>query len=635
MDEQSIHVLLIEDNPGDVRLLKELLADVHSVQFKMTHVDRLSQGIQCIQDDGFDVILLDLSLPDSQGFETFVQLHQYAGYVPVVVITGLNDETLAVKAVQQGAQDYLVKDQITGDLITRSIRYAIERKRTEQTIREQAALLDIATDAILVRDLEGHILFWNKGAERLYGWSAADVLGKKVDEILYKQPPTQFQEAHTVLVHQGEWSGELYHVTKSGKEIIVESRWTLMHDDTSKPKSVLVVSTNITGKKKLEAQFLRAQRMESLGTLASGLAHDLNNILTPVLSTAQLLRMKFADADERNRQLLQMLEVNAKRGATLVKQVLSFARGVEGERSVLQMKDIILEIQHIVEETFPKSIETYVTLAPDLWTIAGNATQLHQVLMNLCVNARDAMPDGGILTISAENLQIDEQFVRANLDAKVGSFVVVTVADTGTGIPSEIIDRIFEPFFTTKEFGKGTGLGLSTAIGIIRSHSGFLSVSSDVGKGTQFKLFLPAVMESEPEKSNNLEASAGNNELILVVDDEAAICDSNKALLEAYNYQVITANDGIEAIALYAEHKDEINLVLVDMMMPSMDGATTIRTLQKINPEVKIVAVSGLTPSAQIKAEISSGIQSFLQKPYSAQELIQTIGQAVREESPS
>jgi two-component system, cell cycle sensor histidine kinase and response regulator CckA len=639
MDAHFIRVLLIEDNPGDARLIQELLLEVNSVKFTLERVDRLSLGLQRLQENNlsqttantdFDIVLLDLSLPDTQGFETFIRLHGQARDLPIVVITGLNDETIAIKAVQAGAQDYLVKGQLSGELLVRSMRYAIERKRTEHKIREQAALLEIATDAIVVEELNNNVTFWNKGAERLYGWSTEEILGQCTSTILYKHPSAQFKNAQKVLFEHDEWSGELNQITKSGKEVIVESRWTLMRDENHNPKSILVVSTDITEKKGLEAQFLRAQRMESLGTLASGLAHDLNNILTPILSTAQLLQIKFPQTNERNQQLLKMLEINAKRGATLVKQVLSFARGVEGERTILHLSHIIAEVQQIIEETFPKAITTSFDVSQDLWAIIGNATQLHQVLMNLCINARDAMPDGGELAIATQNLFIDENYVRLNLDAKVGRFIQVTISDTGIGISSEVIDRIFEPFFTTKEFGKGTGLGLSTAIGIIRSHGGFVSVSSEVGKGTRFNLFLPAVVVPEFWESADAEILTGNNELVLVVDDEVAVCDSNKALLEAYNYQVLTANSGIEAIVLYTEHRDRISLVLVDIMMPSMDGALTIRALQKINPQIKIVAVSGLVSSSQITNVTNSGIQSFLPKPYTATELVKTVGQACR-----
>lgn len=628
-NQVPIRVLLIEDNPGDRRLLQELLRDVTSVTIKLEYSDCLSRGLECLSTNHFDVILLDLFLPDSQGFDTFTNLHQREREVPIVVTTGLNDETLALRAVQEGAQDYLVKGQITGELLVRSIRYAIERKRAEQKIREQAALLDIATDAILVRDVHNQILFWNKGAEKLYGWKAEEVLGKPVSRLLYQEPLNQFQTAQQELMIKNEWQGELSQITKTGQEIIVESRWALVRDDEGQPKFILVVSTDVTGKKQLEAQFFRAQRLESIGTLASGIAHDLNNILTPVLATAQLLQMKLVDLDQRSLQMLQVLEANTKRGADLVKQVLSFARGVEGKVTILQVKHLIREIQQIVRETFPKSIELQVETTANLWTVTGNATQLHQVLMNLCVNARDAMPEGGRLEIKAENLTIDESYARLNFDAKPGNYIAITVADSGVGIPKDLFERIFEPFFTTKEPGKGTGLGLSTALGIIKSHRGFITVYSSPGRGTQFKVFLPAVMSDSYLEVSISDIRTGQQELILVVDDEAPIREVTKASLETYQYRALTASDGVEAIALYAQNQHDIRLVIVDMMMPSIDGPTTIRTLKEINPQIKIIAVSGLLYNYQSTPVDYLGIHSFLPKPYTLKELLKAVHEAL------
>jgi two-component system, cell cycle sensor histidine kinase and response regulator CckA len=634
MEDQVIKILLIEDNPGDARLLRELLKDVSSVQFELEHATLLQDGLQHLQNQRFDIILLDLFLPDSRELKTFTTVYEGAKEIPIVVITGLDDETLAVKAVHAGAQDYLVKGQLTSELLSRAIRYAIERKRIEQKIQEQAALLNITTDAILVQDLDSHILFWNQSAERLYGWQAEEALGKKANRLLYSEAVPELETAQQMLAETGEWQGELHQVTKAGHTVTVASRWTLMRSADQTPISILVVNTDITEKKRLEAQFLRAQRLESLGTLASGIAHDLNNILTPILATAQLLQMKSLDTQHHHYQeLLELLEINAKRGASLVQQVLSFARGVDGKRTNLQIKHLIREIRHIIHETFPKSIEVRIDVPSDLWAIAGDATQLHQVLMNLCVNARDAMPDGGTLKISAKNLLIDENYVRMNLDAKAGAYVVIAIADQGIGIPFEIVDRIFEPFFTTKELGKGTGLGLSTVLGIVKSHGGFIEVSSQVGKGTEFRVFLPAFeVNDRPEPKDEVEVNTGDNELILVVDDEAAIREVNKASLTAYNYRVLTANDGIEAISLYAQHRDEISLVLIDIMMPTMDGATAIRTLQRMNPEVKVIAMSGILSSSKLTPDVNSGIQGFLPKPYTARELIRAVNGVLGEE---
>lgn len=474
------------------------------------------------------------------------------------------------------------------------------RKRTEQKLRQQAALLDITTDAIFVRDLDNQILFWNKGAEHLYGWNTLDVCGKNINELLYQEASPQFEEAQKTVFEKGEWYGELNTVTKFGKEIIISSRWNLMRDEKEQPKSILTVDTNITEKKQLEAQFFRAQRLESIGTLASGIAHDLNNVLGPILMVSELLQE--STPDEWSQQLLTELETNAKRGASLVKQVLSFAKGMEGKRTIFQVNHLLEEIKQIAKHTFPKSIEIYTDTSPNLWTISADASQLHQVLMNLVVNARDAMPDGGKLRISAENFFIDENYARMNVDASVGPYIVISISDTGSGILPKILDRIFEPFFTTKEVGKGTGLGLSTVIGIIKSHGGFVNVYSEIGQGTQFKVYLSAVEGNETQQAEDIAMPKGNGELILVVDDEIAIREITKISLQTRNYKVLTASDGIEAIALYAQHKNEITAVLMDMMMPSMDGPTAIRTLKKINPQVKIIAISGLTSSDKVAA---------------------------------
>lgn len=516
---------------------------------------------------------------------------------------------------------YVEMDGIISGVVINT-RDLTKLKQAEEKIVEQAMLLDVATDAILVRGLDNKILFWNNGAENLYGWSSKEALGKSTNELLYKEITPQVLEALKKVVDSGSWQGELAKVNKQGKPLTVTSRWTLVRDEQGKPKSILSVDTDITEQKKLAAQFLRAQRLESIGTLAGGIAHDLNNVLAPILMSIQLLQIKYPN--DQNRQLLNLLEANVKRGAALVKQVLSFARGIEGDRTIVQVKHLILEIANIIKETFPKSIELYTNIASDLETVLADATQLHQVLMNLVVNARDAMPNGGSLTISAANIEIDISYAQTSIEAKVGSYIVITVADTGTGIAPEIIERIFDPFFTTKEVGQGTGLGLSTSLGIIKSHGGFLEVCS-FDKGSKFKVYLPISSETKTQLIEQPELLTGQGELVLVVDDEATICKIAKTALEGYNYKVLTANDGIDALTLYAQNKHEISVVLLDMMMPKMDGISTIRILQKINPLILIIATSGIVSSDNITLAMRTGAKAFLPKPYTAQELLKVL----------
>ncbi|MDV3351946.1 CBS domain-containing protein [Leptothoe sp. LEGE 181152] len=505
-----------------------------------------------------------------------------------------------------------------------------ERQQAEQTIRAQAALLDVTTDAIMVRGPEQQILFWNRGAERLYGWTVDEALGQTINQLIYRESLPEFEDIQTTLDQTGQWQGELQQVTKTGQKITVASRWTLMQEDTGYPQSILVVNTDITDKKQLERQFLRAQRLESIGTLAGGIAHDLNNILTPILGVAKLLPMLIRPDNTQALRLIEVLQSSTQRGVDMVNQVLSFSRGLEGERGALQIKHLIREVLQIAQQTFPKSISINSRLESDLWTIYGDATQLHQVLMNLCVNARDAMPNGGKLTVVAQNFHADDNYARVNLEANVGSYLIISVEDTGEGISPDIIDQIFDPFFTTKELGQGTGLGLSTAISIVKSHGGFLKIYSEVDRGSRFQIYLPASEASEtlPTVEENL--PQGQGELILVVDDEAPIREVTKRWLETYHYEVLTAYDGIDAIATFAEHQQDIAVVLMDMMMPQMNGPTAIKTLQKMNPQVKIIATSGLPSDSNLATTLSIDVESFLLKPYATESLLNTLHKVLR-----
>lgn len=503
----------------------------------------------------------------------------------------------------------------------------LERKSAEQKIQEQAALLNIASDAIFVRDLEHNILFWNSGAEHLYGWTAVETEDKKAKELLCQNIISQMEEILRTILETGSWQGELQKSTKSGQEVIVSSRMTLVRDEAGQPKSILTVDTDITEKKQLEAQFYQAQRLESLGTMASGIAHNINNILTPILGFAQLLTIKLPNLDEQNRQILELITSNAKRGAKLVEQILLFSRGEPEERVVIQLEHLIKEIERIIKETFPQSIEisSEQENIKGLWTILADPTQIYQVLMNLCINARDAMPNGGKITIAVANQFFDENYVQMNLEAEIGNYVVITISDSGCGMSQEVKEQIFEPFFTTKELGEGTGLGLSTVIGIVKNHGGFVNVRSEIGKGSQFQVCLPAIDTETTQENPDSEIVRGNGELILVVDDEASIREVTKTVLISYNYHVLTAYDAVEAFSVYAQHQDAIALVLMDMQMPSLSGLNAIRILRQMNPSLKVIAISGLESNCQLLKDNEIEVQAFLSKPYNINELLNAI----------
>jgi PAS domain S-box-containing protein len=381
---------------------------------------------------------------------------------------------------------------------------------------------------------------------------------------------------------------------------------------------------DITEQKRRDEQLIRSQRMESIGTLASGVAHDLNNILAPILMAASILHDL---VPQEARAFTSAIEKSAQRGADIVKQVLTFARGIAGERINLQPRSLIKEVEEIVNGTFPKSITVRNSASNDLWTISGDSTQLHQVLLNLCINARDAMPEGGSLSMDAQNKVLNICDVEIHPDAKAGNYVVMSVADTGMGISPEIIEKIFDPFFTTKEVGKGTGLGLSTVMGIAKSHGGFVKVYSESGKGSTFHIYLPATPGQQPESRLPAKPAlqSGNGEWILLVDDEDAIRTMTGIALKANGYNVLAAKDGIEALTIYAQYLNKIAVVLTDLMMPLLDGVKLTRALKEMNGDVAVIAATGQPDEVREMELEQLGVKMILQKPYSTARLLDAL----------
>lgn len=506
-----------------------------------------------------------------------------------------------------------------------------QRRQIEERIREQAQMLDLAHDAIIIRDLEDRVLYWNGSAQNLYGWTSEEVLGRRIAEFLPNDITTSLEVRKTIF-EKDEWNGEVRLHTRTGEEIVVESRLTLIRDRSGKPKSVLSINTNITERKRLETQFMRSQRMESIGMLAGGIAHDLNNVLAPIVMSSQLLDMDLADPEHK--KLLGIILGSAKRGADLVRQVLTFYRSDHQSHQELAPAHLIKELRHIVSETFPKSIKSTTNVAKGLWPVAGDPTQLHQVLLNLCVNARDAMPNGGELVLQAENVMAtNPQPNPSGPLAQPAPYVLISVRDTGSGIPPEIREKIFDPFFTTKAPGKGTGLGLSTTLAIVKNHGGFIQVDSQPGRGSVFKIYLPALEHATPTapQTEQFQIPRGHGELVLVVDDEASVRLIMAQTLQTFGYRTVTANDGAEAVAIYQQRAAEIAVVLVDMMMPVLDGAATIRKLAAINPELKVIAASGLETSDVLARAGDGYVSAFLPKPYTAGTLLKALHKILSE----
>jgi two-component system cell cycle sensor histidine kinase/response regulator CckA len=409
----------------------------------------------------------------------------------------------------------------------------------------------------------------------------------------------------------------------------VRAIFTTAEERERRKKSEEELKRSAEREREMEARFLRMQRMESIGALVSGIAHDLNNALVPILMGCGFLRSE--SLNEESQQILSTMETSARRGADMLRQVLAFARGVEGKKTPVQLTALLREMEKIARDAFPKTIRVRTDLAKDLWPVLGYPTQLYQVIMNLCINARDAMPNGGQLSLHAENVQLDNTASQLHRDAAPGPYLRFTISDTGDGMSPEIQEKIFQPFFTTKELRGGTGLGLSTSLDIVKNHGGFITVKSQVGQGSQFNVHLPALTASaQPELEPELSSlPTGNGELILLIDDEVSICEITKAALENYGYRVLVANSGPEAVTIYAGKRKEIKLAITDTGMPFMDGHATSIALKKINPALKIIMASGNTPNGK-ETSSTPNISAFAPKPYTVEKLLTIVHEVLQ-----
>jgi two-component system cell cycle sensor histidine kinase/response regulator CckA len=495
-----------------------------------------------------------------------------------------------------------------------------------QSYQTLNSIIAACPHAIIAVDSQRNVRIWNPAAERMFGWHAGEVVGGRVPFVTDDKRQESADFNLRALKGEPFENHAVQRARRDGKmlDLLVSAAPT--YDEAGEIDGFLTVATDVTEYKSLERQLLRTQRMESVGALAGGIAHDLNNVLAPIRMSLQFLKER--TTDPISRRTLDSLEICVGRGADLIRQILTFARGVQGERIPVQMRHIVRDTREVILQTMPKSVELDADIAADLWMVMGDATQLQQVIMNLCLNARDAMPDGGTLSIRSKNVLLEEGDIASNLGLDPGPYLFVEVSDTGCGIPADIQTKVFEPFFTTKETGRGTGLGLSTVSAIVRNHGGRINLYSEVGRGASFKVYFPALRDAKDQAvaeapTLNLE---GNGELILLVDDEAAVRDIARLTLESRGYRVLEARDGAEGVAVYAQNRKEISIVISDMDMPVMNGTAMIRSLETINPDVRIICASGLIPSRPApKNGPPNPLRPLLPKPYTAGELLRTV----------
>lgn len=633
----SIRVLHLEDNEADHILVREMLsAEGLACEFQLARTGEDFHTAVC--NGRFDLIISDFSLPSYDGLRALALAEEWQKDIPFIFFSGTIGEETAVESLKTGATDYVVKQRPRRLVaaVRRALQEAEERRRrqlAEQKIREQAALLDKAREAVIVCDLHDRVTFWNPSATRIYGWSETEALGRKLNDLVCDQLTFAFEATRRSQIKAGEWSGELHEQTKDGRQVVVLSSWTLVRDDDGQPKSLLIINTDISEQKALEEKFLRAQRLESLGVLVGGIAHDLNNALAPVLMGAGLLEGVPLPKDLES--VVDTIKASAIRGSEMVQQILTFARGSGNLKTIIPVHHLVREMGKIMADTFPKSIICRVQAESDSWSVSGMAIQLHQVIMNLCINARDAMPKGGMLVLATRNITLDPA-AAAQGNVSPGKYVCLSVRDTGTGIPPHQLSQIFQPFFTTKALGQGTGLGLSTSQTIVRNHGGFMTVESVVGRGSEFKVFLPTQEIGQPEIPPSTVASlpTGHGEHILVVDDEAAILALAQSTLEMHGYRVMTAASGPSAILTFSQESGKIQLVIMDKSMPFMDGATTIHALRKIRPDVKIITTSGHDLKKNSETDMRLNIAGLLEKPFTVEKLLTTVHEVLTQRPP-
>lgn len=524
--------------------------------------------------------------------------------------------------------------EVANDSLRRDV---IERTRAKERLEQSAMLLRIAGQAARLGgwtlNLKDDLLTWSDETCAIHDLppGCTPKLQEAIQFYLPEHRSEIIRHVDACATHGEPYDLELQLITARGRKIWIRTIGEAARDEKGRIVGIQGAFQDISERRQLEQRILRSQRMESIATLTGGMAHDLNNVLAPIILSVPLLRDEIDDADTLD--ILDTVESCAQRGADMVKQVLSFARGIEGARATLDIARILEDLRTMIRGIFPRSIEIHSAVSDDLWSVEGDPTQIHQVFMNLFVNARDAMSDGGQLTVVAENMEVDTHYAAMSGDASPGPHVRISVIDSGCGMSPDILDQIFEPLFTTKPAGKGTGLGLPNMAAIVESHGGFVSVYSEEGSGSTFRIHFPATLEERHMAAiaPTGEVWVGNQELILVVDDEAAVRSIARQTLEAFGYRVVTAVDGADAMEIFQENSGEIALVLTDIVMPTMDGPALVQALMKMNASARIVAASGVGMNGGVSRATAAGVRHFLAKPYTAESLLTVIHEALNE----
>ena len=617
-----LRILLVEDNPGDVLLLQETLADQQGA-FELENVERLAPALERLRTGGIHLVLLDLTLPDSAGLSTFTAVRTQAPDMPIVVLTGLSDEALAVSTVRDGAQDYLVKGQVDGNLLGRTIRYAFERKRTEAALRESEVsyrtLVERAPVGIYRSNPAGRFLAANAALVRMLGYDTLEEVQRlDMARDVYADPAERQRLLDRDSYTDREYDEvEAMWKRKDGLPLTVQLSIRAVRNVAAEVEYYETIVRDVTEQRRLQAQLTQAQKMEAIGRLAGGIAHDFNNLLTAVFGYVDLLHEELA-ANTRAQQDLAEIRKAAERAAGLTRQLLAFSRQQVLEPVVLEPNGLLEDFEKMLRRVIGEDVNLRLTLGADVGNVRADPGQLEQVILNLAVNARDAMPTGGKLTIETANAELSEQYAEFHQAVVPGRYVMLAVSDTGVGMSPEVRAKAFEPFFTTKERGKGTGLGLATVYGIVKQSGGYVWVYSEPGLGTTFKIYLPQVdapIDAAP-RAAELEGTLAGTETILLAEDDELLRPLARNLLERLGYTVLAAANAEEALALVRKHAIPIHLLVADVVMPGESGRQLGRRLAELRPETRVLYVSGYTDEVIVHHGMLEPGLNYLQKPF-------------------
>jgi two-component system, cell cycle sensor histidine kinase and response regulator CckA len=617
-------LLIIEENPVDARLVIEVLRKTPNIKLHIK--DGFASAMEYIASHRLDAVILDIGLPDSQGLASLKDLAKSYPDMPIIVLTGNDDRKLAQDAIRLGAQDYLIKPVVMEGMLERTLHFAVERKQFEKSLRERDVqymqLHESMMDGFFHVDMQGRFVHWNSAFESMLAYSKEE-LSELTDREL---TPGKWQAYDAKIVdeqvlprgYSDVYEKEFY--SKDGIALSVELRTSLLRDAAGMPAGMWSIVRNLTDRKLLQRQFLQSQKMEGIGRLAGGIAHDFNNLLTVILGNCQLLLDSFTP-DNPARFEIEQIRDAGERAASLTSKLLAFSRKQMLQLKIFNINDLIKDSTKLLRRLIGEDIELVTILAPDLACIKADMTQIEQIVFNLAINSKDAMPHGGRLEFETASAEMDALFVKKHPGSRLGKYVMIAIRDTGTGMDAETKNHVFEPFFTTKEMGKGTGLGLATVYGIVKQSDGYITIDSELGQGTSVCVYLPRI-DAAPDRERKIApAETEGSGVILLVEDSDDVRRFAVRCLEIKGYTVFEAKDAISALAIAEKLGGQIDLLITDMILTKgLNGLETANELRSRYPKIKMLLISGY--SEQLVAnELSSPELKILPKPFSAQQL--------------